>query len=79
LPKKEVIASYPPPDNQGNPIVSFAIVGLILLCFLAFFRRQIQLGASLSRFSIGGLLLVIALAGLMGLLLAFWIGFVNLL
>ena len=76
---KEVIASYPPPDNQGNPIVSLAIVSLIGFLLLMYIQRLIKLGASLARFSFGGFLLILALLGLMGLLIAFWIGFVNLL
>jgi len=79
LPLKEVTASYPPPDNQGNPIISFAIVGLIGVLVLMYTRRQIQLGASLARLTFSGVLLVLCLLGLMGLLISFWIGFVNLL
>ncbi len=41
FPLKEVTASYPPPDNQGNPIISFAIVGLIGVLVLMYIRRQI--------------------------------------
>jgi len=42
-------------------------------------QRQVQLGASLARLTFGGFLLILCLLGLMGLLIAFWIGFVNLL
>lgn len=39
LPLKELKASYPPPDNQGNPVISFAVVGLIGFVFLTYVRR----------------------------------------
>jgi len=76
---KEVTASYPPPDNEGSPIISLGIVTLIGAIFLMYVRRQVRLGASLARLTFSGVLLILCLLGLMGLLIAFWIGFVNLL
>lgn len=78
-PLKELMASYPSPDNQGNPLISAAVAGIIGLLFLAYIRNQVELGASLAKCSFSGFLLVLSLVALMALIVSFWIGYVNLL
>ena len=78
LPKSEIHASYPPPDKQGSPIVSGIVCAAIALCFFVYTARQFSLGVPLAKLNFMGCLLLLSLIVLLALIMAFWIGYINL-
>lgn len=78
LPKSEIRASYPPPDKQGSQIVSGIVCAAIALCFFAYTARQFSLGVPLAKLNFMGSLLLLSLMVLLALVIAFWIGKINL-
>ena len=76
--KPEIKASYPPPDNQGSIFLSLAICSLVSLAFLVYTSRQLGLGIFFARFSSSGFLLLVCVGIWLGLILAFWFSYLNL-
>lgn len=77
--KPEIEASFPAPDFQGRLWLSVSVVATVFAAFLYYVHAQLTLVTPLAKLNVSGSLLIVSLMGLMALLIAFWIGYVNLL
>jgi hypothetical protein len=78
LPQSTLIASYPPPDNKGRSVVSLGVCASIFVMFFVYSAKQFGLVKPFERITFSGFLLFLSLVSNMGLLVAFWVGVVNL-
>ena len=74
FPNREIIAQFPPEDEkEKNPIFALAFVIGIVGAFGFYLMQQSSLKANMSRMDFWGMLMVLNVAVILGVFVAFWI------